>query len=109
MKMNTLAWGVTIFGLTVGLSSLAMGGQNTVKKSPEPSALPAKSALLSKKAGRGPKRLSIRRWSGSPMTNRSLLQKSPSLCINLLVGELRGGEWVVAHEGLRRGCLFCMP
>jgi len=54
MKINTLTWSVTLFGLAVGLSSLAMGGQEKVKKSPEPSALPAKSALLSKKVGQGP-------------------------------------------------------
>jgi|GEM_PF-184672 len=55
MKINKLTWGVTLFGLAVGLSSLAMGGQEKVKKSPEPSALPAKSALLSKKVGQAPK------------------------------------------------------
>ncbi len=55
MKTNTIMWGVTILGLTVTLSSFAMGGQEKVRTSSEPSALPAKSTLLSKKVGRGPK------------------------------------------------------
>lgn len=55
MKTNRLMWGVTILGLAVGFSSLAMGGQEKVRKSSEPSALPAKSALLSNKVGQAPK------------------------------------------------------
>ena len=55
MKTNTIIWGVTILGLTVGLSSLAMGGQEKVRKSSEQSALRAKSVLLSKKVGQGSK------------------------------------------------------
>ena len=55
MKTNRLVWGVTILGLTVGLSSVSMGGQEKVRKSSEPSALPDKSALLSKKVGQAPK------------------------------------------------------
>ena len=55
MKTNNIMWGVTILGLTVGLSSLAMGVQEKVRKSPEPSALAAKSKLLSKKVGYAPK------------------------------------------------------
>jgi len=49
MKMNTLTWGVTILGLTVGLSSHAMGEKGKVRTSPEPSVLPAPSSLLSKR------------------------------------------------------------
>ena len=55
MKTNRLTWGVTILGLAVGLSSAAMGGQEKVRKSSEPSALPAKSALLTKKVAQAPK------------------------------------------------------
>ena len=55
MKTNRLKWGVTILGLAVGLSSLAMGEQEKVRKSSEPSALPAKSPLLTKKVAQAPK------------------------------------------------------
>jgi len=54
MKTNRLKWGVTILGLTAGLSSLAMGDQEKVRKSSEPSTLPGKSALL-KKVAQAPK------------------------------------------------------
>jgi hypothetical protein len=55
MKTNKLTWGVTILGLAAGLSSLAMGEQEKVRKSSETSALPAKSALLTKKVAQAPK------------------------------------------------------
>ncbi|MDH5774869.1 MAG: DUF928 domain-containing protein [Nitrospirota bacterium] len=55
MKTKTFLWGVTIIGLTVGFSSLAMGGQEKVRTSPEPSALPAQSALSLKKVRQAPK------------------------------------------------------
>jgi hypothetical protein len=55
MKTNTIMWGVTIIGLTVGLSSLALGGQEKVRKPSEPSALPAKSESLSSNVGHAPK------------------------------------------------------
>ena len=51
MKISRLTWGVTILGLAVGLSSQAMGEQESVRKSSEPSVLPAKFALSSIKAG----------------------------------------------------------
>jgi hypothetical protein len=46
---------VTILGLAAGLSSLAMGEQEKVRKSSEPSAMWAKSALLAKKVAQDPK------------------------------------------------------
>lgn len=55
MKTNWLTWGVTVLGLAVGLGSLAMGEQEKVRKSSEPSALPAKSALLTKQVAQAPK------------------------------------------------------
>ncbi|MEX0829815.1 MAG: DUF928 domain-containing protein [Nitrospirales bacterium] len=54
MKTNTIMWGV-ILGLTVGLSALALGGQEKVRKPSEPSALTEKSALLSNKVGHATK------------------------------------------------------
>ena len=60
MKTKRLTWSVTILGLAVGLSSVAMGGQEKVRKSSEPpSALPAKSALLTKKAAQASKDTSL--------------------------------------------------
>lgn len=55
MKTNKLTWGVTLLGLAAGLSSLAMGVQEKARKSFEPSALPAKAALSSKKVAQAPK------------------------------------------------------
>ena len=55
MKTNKLTWGVTILGLAVGISSLAMGEQENVRKSSEPSAMPEKIALLTKKVAKAPK------------------------------------------------------
>ena len=55
MKINKLTWGVTLLGLAAGLSSLAMGEQEKVRKSSEPSALTAKSTLLTKKVAQVPK------------------------------------------------------
>ena len=55
MKTNKLTWGVTILGLAAGLSSLAMGVQEKARKSSEPSALPAKAALSTKKVAQAPK------------------------------------------------------
>ena len=55
MKTNKLTWGVTLLGLAAGLSSLAMGVQEKARKSFEPSALPAKATLLTKKVAQAPK------------------------------------------------------
>ena len=55
MKTNKLTWGVTILGLAAGLSSLAMGVQEKARKSSEPSALPAKAALSTKKGAQASK------------------------------------------------------
>ena len=55
MKTTRLTWGVTIFGLAVGFSSMAMGEQEKVRKSSEPPVFPATSALLSKKVGQSSK------------------------------------------------------
>lgn len=55
MKTNTIMFGVTILGLTVGLSSLALGGQEKLRKPSEPSAFSAKVGLLSGNAGKVPK------------------------------------------------------
>ena len=56
MKTNKILWSVTVIGLMVGFSSLAMGGgQEKFRKSPGPSALPAKSASSSKEVRPVPK------------------------------------------------------
>ena len=55
MKINKLTWGVTLLGLAAGLSSLAMGVEEKARKSFEPSALPTKAALSTKKVAQAQK------------------------------------------------------
>ncbi len=55
MKINKLTWGVTLLGLAAGLSSLAMGVGEKARKSFEPSALPTKAVLSTKKVAQAPK------------------------------------------------------
>ncbi len=55
MKNNTLTWGLTILGLTVGLNAFAITGKGNVRTSSEASVSPEKTALLTKKVERARK------------------------------------------------------
>ena len=55
MKNNTLTWGLTILGLTVGLNAFAITGKGNDRTSSDPSGVPEKTALLTKKVERARK------------------------------------------------------